>query len=64
MSIYDFDKMGDNPLIQIAFQALGDYVTQNKSLPNNWNDEDAKKFVQLVTPQIQELTKDTAADKK
>lgn len=45
MSIYDFDKMGDNALIQLAFENLGDFVTLNKRLPSNWDHSDANKFV-------------------
>lgn len=64
MCIYDFDKMGDNSLIQLAFQALGDYVNINKQLPNNWNYQDAHKFVELLKPKIEEITKDIPVDKK
>lgn len=64
MCIYDFDKMGDNILIQMAFESLGAYTQIYKKLPCNWNHEDAMKFVELVKPKFEELAKDAPADKK
>eukprot|EP00919_Chromeraceae_sp_WS-2016_P069256 GHVR01164043.1.p1 GENE.GHVR01164043.1~~GHVR01164043.1.p1 ORF type:complete len:112 (+),score=10.02 GHVR01164043.1:279-614(+) len=42
MSIYDFDKMGDNLSIYICFQAYSLFKKQHKRTPNNWNEEDCK----------------------
>lgn len=45
MMIYDFDKIEDNTLIQMAFQSLDEFFKVNNNLPKNWDHEDATKFV-------------------
>lgn len=37
MSIYDFEKMGDNQSIFLCYQALATYKAAHKSAPRNWN---------------------------
>lgn len=64
MSIYDFDKIEDNGLIQLAFQTLGEFVELNNGLPKNWDHGDAQKFVEINRKNIEELSKDVAEDKK
>jgi hypothetical protein len=48
MSIYDFEKMGDNFSVFASFFALSKFELKNKTRPQNWNEPHAKEFSEIV----------------
>ena len=45
MSLADFEKMANNQLSHVAFEALDNFRTVEKRLPNPWDLQDAEKFL-------------------
>lgn len=48
MSISDFTKIGNTNPIHIGFQALNEFVKENKNLPEIWNFEDFKTLMKIT----------------
>jgi ubiquitin-activating enzyme E1 len=42
------EKMGQNLICHVAFEALDTFVRQESKMPRSWNIEDADKFVNLA----------------
>lgn len=57
MSIYDFEKMGDNQSIFLCYQALATYKAAHKSAPRNWNNQDWEKYKEILISLTQPLGK-------
>ena len=45
MSMADFEKMANNPLSHVAFEALDNFKTVEKRMPKPWDLKDAEKFL-------------------
>jgi hypothetical protein len=48
LSIYDFEKMGDNSKIFYCFQTLAQYKKSEATPPKNWSVKDANKFNEIL----------------
>ena len=57
LSIYDFEKMGDNSKIFLSFAALAHFRKTEKALPRNWSIKDAAKFNEILTTLARSLNK-------
>lgn len=57
LSIYDFEKMGDNSNIFLSFQALAHFKKIEKALPRNWSLKDAAKFKEILSNIAKSLNK-------
>lgn len=45
MSIADFEKMANNTLAHVGFEALDNFKTVEKRMPKPWDVIDANKFL-------------------
>lgn len=48
LSIYDFEKMGDNNKIFYCYQTLAQFKKSQATLPKNWSIKDATKFNEIL----------------
>lgn len=48
LEYYDWAKNDKLKLLQNIFLSLSDFVSDSKTLPRSWNQEDAEKLVELV----------------
>ena len=48
MSIYDFEKMGDNYSVFVCFQVYSQFMVKNKRKPQNWNKADVEEFMTIL----------------
>lgn len=48
LSVADFEKMQNNTLAHVAFEALDKFRQEKKQLPGVWNKEDAEVFISFA----------------
>lgn len=44
MKFYDFTKLANQDLLEVAFLTLGKFIEKYKILPKSWSEEDFKKY--------------------